>query len=330
MKWVRKGRIFAPADHAEWACTHAQVPTALVLPDRVRIFYSDRFAAEGTEPAKSYTTYLDLDRRDPGKVVYYHKEPILPFGAPGTFDDDGVMPSFAIRHEDGVWLYYSGWNRGVTVPYRNSVGIAVSDDDGDTFRRLFEGPVLERTPQEPYIAVTPTHSQGGIDLWRMWYISGTRWVEVEGRYEPVYVIKYAHSQDGIDWIRPNHLCVPQRPRRGGVLPSHGHQATATNTACGTATEIPRDYRDGAGAYRIGYAESADGLAWTRMDDLVGLPVSSARLGLDDDVLSICASVRRSNGDVLQRKWLWPHRLRLCGAGGSMMTGHHAPDEATTA
>jgi len=33
-----------------------------------------------------------------------------------------------------------------------------------------------------------------------------------------------------------------------------------------------DYRDGAGAYRIGYAESVDGLDWIRMDDRHGLPV----------------------------------------------------------
>ena len=272
MKWVRKGRIFAPADHPDWARTHAQVPTALVLPDRVRIFYADRFAAVGNEPARSYTTYLDVDRRDLGKVLYYHREPILPFGAPGTFDDDGVMPSYAIHHEGQVRLYYSGWNRGMTVPYRNSVGIAVSDDDGATFRRLFEGPVMERTAQEPYIAVTPTILKEG-STWRMWYISGTRWVEVEGRYEPVYVIKYAHSQDGINWIRPNHLCVPQR---------HDEEAFSHPTVVKLGDKYrmwycyrnSRDYRDGAGAYRIGYSESADGLAWTRMDDLVGLPVSS--------------------------------------------------------
>jgi hypothetical protein len=35
----------------------------------------------------------------------------------------------------------------------------------------------------------------------------------------------------------------------------------------------RDFRDGAGAYRIGYAESADGVAWRRMDDACGLDVA---------------------------------------------------------
>lgn len=267
MNWVRKGRIFTPAVHPEWAGTHAQVPTPLLCEDRIRIYYADRY-----KDGRSYTTYVDLDRTDPSKILYCHKKSILPFGAPGTFDDDGVMPSYALRHDGQVYLYYSGWNRGLTVPYRNSVGIAVSDDEGSTFRRLYEGPVLERCPKEPYIAVTPTIVREG-SLWRMWYISGVRWVEVEGKYEPVYVIKYASSQDGISWDRPNHLCIQ---------PSHDTEAFSHPSVIKDGDRYrmwycfrnSRDYRDGAGAYRIGYAESADGLEWERLDDVYGLPISA--------------------------------------------------------
>ncbi|MFP3553214.1 hypothetical protein SB861_21230 [Paraburkholderia sp. SIMBA_049] len=265
--WIRKGRVFDPTDYPEWGGTHAQVPTPLLYDDKIRIFYADRFA-----DGRSYTTYLDLDRNDPGKILYFHKKPILPFGAPGTFDDDGMMPSYALRRDGQVYLYYSGWNRGVTVPYRNSVGIAVSDDDGATFRRLYEGPVLERCPAEPYIAVTPTIIREG-PLWRMWYISGVRWVDVDGKYEPVYVIKYACSKDGINWDRPNHLCI---------VPTHDTEAFSHPTVIKDGDKYrmwycyrnSHDYRDGAGAYRIGYAESFDGLDWARMDDALGLPLSA--------------------------------------------------------
>ncbi|MGC3940412.1 hypothetical protein ACOTTU_21640 [Roseobacter sp. EG26] len=263
MKWLRKGRIFDPAEHPDWAGTHAQVPTPLLYDDRVRVFYADRFS-----DGRSYTTYVDLERGNLSNMIYAHKKPILDFGAPGTFDDDGVMPSCALRRDGQVYLYYSGWNRGMTVPYRNSVGIAVSDDDGTTFRRLYEGPVLERCPTEPYIAVTPTILKEG-DLWRMWYISGVRWVDVNGKYEPVYVIKYASSRDGISWDRPNHLCIP---------PSHDTEAFSHPNVVKDGDlyrmwycfRNSHDYRDGAGAYRIGYAESSDGLDWTRMDDKGGL------------------------------------------------------------
>lgn len=264
MGWRTMGRVFDPDAH-DWAGTHAQVPTALIYDDRVRVFYADRDAQ-----GKSYTTYLDLDRGDLSHVIYFHKDPILPLGAPGTFDDDGVMPSFAIREGGRVLLYYSGWNRGVTVPYRNSVGIAVSDDDGDTWRRLYEGPVLERNPLEPYIAVTPTILKEG-DLWRTWYISGVRWTEVEGRLEPVYVIKYGSSRDGVSWDRPNHLCIPQaHDREAFSHPSVIHDGDRYRMWY--CFRDSADYRDGKGAYRIGYAESPDGLDWTRMDDACGLDV----------------------------------------------------------
>ena len=262
-----KGQIFAPANYP-WAGSHAQVPTPLVLTDRIRVYYADRF-----DDGRSFTTFVDLDRSDPSRTLYYHKRPILPFGAPGAFDDDGVMPSFAIKQGGEVWLYYSGWNRGVTVPYRNSVGIARSDDDGVTFSRLFEGPVLERNPREPYIAVTPSIVRDG-DIWRMWYISGLRWEHVEERYEPVYVIKSAVSDDGIDWHRPNIQCIPQ---------DHPEQAFSHPTVIRTATgwhmwycfRDSRDYRDGSGAYQIGYAFSADGDHWDRRDGFGGLSIGVA-------------------------------------------------------
>jgi hypothetical protein len=268
MPWIRKGQIFDPREHKGWAGTHAQVPTALLYRDRVRIFYADR-----DNTGKSFITYLDVDRQNLANILYFHKVPILPLGARGTFDDDGMMPGCAVRHDRYVYLYYNGWNRGVTVPYRNSVGIAVSEDDGATFHRLYEGPVLDRTAQEPHMAVTPAVLKEG-SLWRMWYISGLRWVDIEGRYEPVYVIKYATSDDGIAWSRLNHLSI----RQSYDLEAFSHP---TVIKCGGRYLMwycfrhSRDYRDGAGSYRIGYAESADGIEWERMDDVNGLAVSSS-------------------------------------------------------
>ena len=266
MAWRRIGHIFDPAAHPEWAHSHAQVPTALVLSDVIRVYYADRDV-----DGKSYTTFVDLDREDPMAIRYFHKLPILDRGAPGTFDDDGIMPSYVMREGNRVLLYYSGWNRGVTVPYRNSIGVAISEDDGRTFERLFDGPIMDRNAREPHIAVTPSIIRED-GRWRMWYISGLRWVEIDGKMEPVYVIKYAHSSNGIDWTRPNHLCIPQR---------HDLEAFSHPTVLKIGGEYrmwycfrdSRDYRDGAGAYRIGYATSIDGLGWERKDHAGGLDVS---------------------------------------------------------
>lgn len=120
---------------------------------------------------------------------------------------------------DEVWIYYSGWSRGMTLPYRVSCGRAVSRDGGLIFTRRFAGPVVDRTPLEPHMTMSPyVPAESG--RWRMWYGYGTKWVEVGGQPEPIYVIKYAESPDGLSWHQPNRLCIaPLHPLEANTRPS---------------------------------------------------------------------------------------------------------------
>jgi hypothetical protein len=266
MRWIRKGQIYDPRWHRDWAGSHAQVPTVLLYPNRIRVFYADR-----TPENKSFISYLDIDRENFGNILYCHKAPILPLGARGAFDDDGMMPGAAVRHGRYLYLYYTGWNRGVTVPYRNSIGVAVSEDDGASFRRLYEGPIVDRNAQEPHMAVTPHILCDGA-VWRMWYISGLGWADIDGRLEPVYVIKDATSRDGIVWDRPNRQCIAQAHE----LEAFAHPSVIRHGdlyRMWYCFRHSRDFRDGAGAYRIGYAKSADGITWERMDKTGGLDIA---------------------------------------------------------
>lgn len=266
MKWIKKGKIFSPEDY-DWANSHAQVPTVLVKKDKLRVYYADR-----TESGKSYTTYIDIDKRDPKKILYCHKEPILPLGDPGTFDDEGLMCGFVGEYDDKVLLYYTGWNVRSKVPYHNSTGLAISHDGGKTFEKMFEGPLLDRIPHEPYLAVTPWVLKED-DIWHIWYVSGTRWVEVEGKMEPVYVVKYASSDDGIHWDRPNIQCIEQKDEFEAI--AHPSVVKTGDTyRMWYAYRGSHDYRDGKNSYLIGYAESKDATNFTRMDEKVGIEKSS--------------------------------------------------------
>ncbi|WP_245213935.1 hypothetical protein [Rhodoferax sp. AJA081-3] len=71
---------------------------------------------------------LDVDAKDPSKIMARHDAPVMELGEPGTFDDSGMMPSSIVKVGDRIFLYYIGWNVRNTVPYHNSVGLAVSDD----------------------------------------------------------------------------------------------------------------------------------------------------------------------------------------------------------
>jgi len=158
---------------------------------------------------------------------------------------------------------------------------------------MFGGPILERTPREPYMAVTPWVTRE-LHLWRMWYVSGLNWLRVGDRYEPVYGIKYAESIDGIAWARQGTLVVPQK---------HDAEACAHPTVIRRAGKYHMwfcyrdtlDFRDGRGSYRIGYAASPDGVAWLRQDELAGIDVSP--MGWDATMLCY-PSVIEWNGTLL--------------------------------
>ncbi len=261
------GLIYNLSLSKEIADLHMQVPTVLVKEDRLRVYYAARDAT-----GKSFTAYIDLDINDFSRVIKHHYAPVLQESKPGTFDDEGIMPSDIIQHQDELWLYYSGWNQRCTIPYHNATGLAISRDGGHSFERMYEGPILDRIATEPYLAVTPCVIKES-NIWRMWYVSGVKWVEIDQYFEPVYVIKYAESKDGIHWVRNGKVIIEQKYdleafSRPYVVKQEG---VYKMWYCFRSSY---EYRDGQGSYRLGYAESPDGINWKRMDESSGIDVSN--------------------------------------------------------
>lgn len=256
MSWQKLGNIFSPEAHG--LISHAQVPTVLVMESTIEIYFSSR-----NESGKSLPYRAVFDKQDPTQLVHFDATPIMGFGKPGTFDDDGVMPSALVKDGNNLKMYYSGWNQRVGVPYHNCTGLAQSTDGGKSFTRVFEGPVMDRTHLEPYLAVTPSILSEDGEL-KMWYVSGLSWQDIEGKYEPVYVIKYATSADGITWNRPGKTCIPQNY----PLEAFSHPSVIKENGIYHMWYCYRgsiDYRNGKNSYRMGYATSEDGINWTRQD-----------------------------------------------------------------
>ena len=68
-------------------------------------------------------------------------DPVLDVGELGSFDDAGVTKPMCRRPRGPTYLYYSGWTRGVSVPFYFFIGCAVSD--GGPFVRVSPAPILE-------------------------------------------------------------------------------------------------------------------------------------------------------------------------------------------
>ncbi|MEA5527947.1 glycoside hydrolase family protein [Nodularia spumigena] len=261
--WQKKGLIYKPNNELTWAKSHAQIPTVDVINQgTLRIFFSTR-----DESNRSHTTYMDVGAENPKEILYLHQRPLLELGLPGTFDDCGIMPSSIVTYKGIKYLYYIGWNVRNTVPYHNAIGLAVSEDNGLTFNKLFTGPIMDRTSLEPYFCGTAcVKIENGI--WRNWYLSCTKWIQVNGKAEPLYNLKYAESLDGINWKREGVIAIDFKNEDEGGL------ARASVVKDGKIYKMWYCYRGHTDyrmskiqSYRIGYAESLDGIVWKRMDDV---------------------------------------------------------------
>jgi hypothetical protein len=187
-------------------------------------------------------------------------DPVLDLGPLGAFDDSGVTSSCLVAAAARRYLYYTGWARGVTVPFYLQVGVAVSENGGP-FRRQSAAPLFDRSAVDPYLTASPfVLADGG--RWRMWYVSATGWRANEEGPRHCYNIRYAESDDGVAWRREGRTCVDYA--------NETEHAFARPSVARDADGFRMWFAVRGERYRIGYAESVDGLRWSRRDDAAGL------------------------------------------------------------
>jgi hypothetical protein len=268
-KWEKKGLIYKPRGQYAWNRSHAAVPTVDISHrDFWRVYFGTR-----DEANRNRISYIDVETGNPENVLYEHDRPVLDLGKLGTFDDCGVMPSWILDRDGVKYLYYIGWTVRTTIPYHNSIGLAISQDGGQTFERFCEGPIFGETPNEPYFTGTSCVLVEAA-VWKNWYMSCTGWSTEGGKPEARYHIKYAESRDGVFWNRKGIVAIDYKSSaeagivRSSVLAMKGSYSMWYSYRGGV------DYRTNrATSYRIGYAESTDGVSWKRMDDRAGIDVS---------------------------------------------------------
>lgn len=269
MKWVKKGLIFEPRGQFDWVVTHAMLPIAEKIKDDLyRIYFSGR-----DQSNRSLIGYIEVDMNDPEEILHLSDRPILGLGDLGSFDDNGVTPTWIMNHNGIKYLYYLGWNKRSTVRASEVTGLALSRDGGKTFQRYSRAPILDRTDGEPYTILVASCVLMEKGTWKMWYDSADEWINED---LPRYNIKYAESEDGIHWKRRGMISVGFKDRdetrisRACVLKENG------------IYRMWYCYAMGSGGYKIGYAESLDGIQFAREDEEVGIDPSPS--GWDSEMI----------------------------------------------
>jgi len=112
-KWKKLGQIFSPQDvndgyEREWMKEYAQCTSTVVFENFIRIYFSCRPYKDSDGEGISRTAFVDVDKNDLTKIINIAKEPILPLGKLGTFDEHAVYPTCVFKHNDKLYMLYNG------------------------------------------------------------------------------------------------------------------------------------------------------------------------------------------------------------------------------
>ena len=273
-KWKKLGLLFNPTEvkNVPWLKEFAQAPSVLVFERFVRVYFSCRPPADANGQYVSYSSYVDLNRENLFDIVGIGETPILKLGELGTFDEFGTYPVSVIRDDNKVRVYYGGWTRCVSVPFNVAIGCGISYDEGKTFEKLGSGPVLSYSMDEPFVLSGPKIRRIN-NKWYLFYIAGKKWVLDNGKPEPVYKIRLAVSDDGIEWTKVNRDLIESRIEDNEAQASPDVFCYNGKYHMFFCYRYSMNYRNKEGGYRIGYAFSDDLLNWERDDAKAGLDVS---------------------------------------------------------
>jgi len=242
-----------------------------------KIYYSGR-----DDRNISHIGYIIIDLNNINNIQKISADPILKPGEIGCFDDNGVTPSCVIKTNNKIYLYYIGWNPGHNVRMHLFGGLAVSKDNGETFKRYSRAPIIERCKENPFLNTAPFVIKEQ-EEWLMYYVSGVEWIHKD---LPRYNIQIATSDDGLEWKRDGTIAIDFKDDNEMALarPWVIKDDDIYKMWFSFKGDWNRDSH-----YRLGYAESTDGINWERMDECVGITVSKD--GWDSEMIEYAAVVK---------------------------------------
>ena len=273
MGWNKLGLVWEPKGDQWWNFKYGQLPVPLFLEEEniVRVFFGS-----ADENIFCRISYVDLDADNLTNIVGESKEPVIDIGALGTFDDSGIVPSSVIKKDNKIYLYTVGYQRSGRIPYMLYAGLIESTNNGKSFSRTSKAPILPRNNFRPTSQGAPSviFHEG---KYKMWHWFSTKWITVDDKPFLDYKIGYAESTDGIKWEMKDRTCIEPNQEKGEFAVARPWVIFEDSVF-----KMWYSIRVVGKMYRMGYAESKDGLDWKRLDDLAGIDVSNT--GWDSEMI----------------------------------------------
>ncbi len=284
MNWVKKEFIFNSKKYNNWIYQGAMIPTPIFLNEKIIRVFLTFLDKKGI----GRTGYVDLDKNNLTKVLEVSPNPVFEIGEPGTFDENGSLTCSVVKVPDsGFYFYYAGFELGTQIRYRLLTGLAVTNRNFE-LKKKYKTAILERSDEELLFRGGPfcMYDNG---VFKMWYVAGSGWTEIDCKQMPVYEIKYLESSDGINWENEGTKCIKIEKSN-----EHGFGRPYVIKHAGIY-KMFYSIRIKHKGYRLGYAESNDGIEWIRKDNKMNLDISKD----DFDNEIICySSVIEINGKLV--------------------------------
>lgn len=275
-KWKKLGLLFNPVDwqNKTWLHEYAQAPNLLFYDKFVRVFFSTRMPKDEHGRLKTLEAYVDLEKKNLFNVIGVCPKPLLELGKLGHFDEFGTYVFSPVRiSEYEIWAYYAGVICTQSVSINAAIGLAKSFDNGNTFEKVGVGPVLGHSLYEPFLVSSPKIRKYG-DKFYLFYIAGTEWAVTGNVKEPVYKIRMAVSDDGLNWEKENRFIIEDKIGKLEAQASPDVFYKNGKYHMFFCFRDAFDYRKNPKySYRIGYASSVDLLNWERDDKKAGIDIS---------------------------------------------------------
>lgn len=271
--WKKIGLIFDAEKYAnkEWFHNSALTPQPFRLNEKtLRVFAGFR-DVEGV----SRIGYVDIASGNPKTVLVVSAKPVIDIGRDGCFDDNGVIMGDVAEGPDGIYLFYVGFQRVKKAKFLAFSGAAISEDGGNSFRRISESPILDRAQFQSTIgAIHTARYENG--MWRFWFARGDGWEIVKGIPYPQYHICYTETKDLFNIPRASTTCVEAvSPEYRIGRPKVYVLNDGTYVMYATKGTI-------YGEYSPAFFRSADGISWERDDSSLGIATSDS--GWDSEAL----------------------------------------------
>lgn len=285
MRWTKKGLVYTPDFNKQsWRYNSGLTPTPILLNENIIRVY---FSAQDTNGV-GRIGYVDLNSHNPTETLQISKTPALNNGEPGCFDDNGVILGDIIVLKDRLRMYYVGFQKAKKVKFLAFSGVADSFDGGESFIRVSQTPILDRSDEGLFIrAIHCVIFEEGI--WKIWYSAGKKWIYINNVPYPHYDIKYLESKDGVTFAQEGISCIKlekeeYRIGRSRVLKSsNGYEMYYTIGSID-------------GSLLPGRAISSNGLDWVRMDNTVGIQCSLE--GWDSKALGYSALLKTKDATYM--------------------------------